>query len=294
MANKIEIKTTGYRVDTSDNYLINAGAIFINPTIDAQNKTIMAETIGATVGGIKVEIKVDLRQPKVDGLLVNVKGNDVINEITATISGTFKEVATDTVANSIHGDVLTASDLSGYKIVQGRNDITDADYKDVIFVGKISGMKKPLVIWLKNAINTEGLKLDTKDKDEAGIDFKFEARAEKTNPEDYQGIYKIYVPTEKINSIPATGLTVTSIAGATTGDTKITVTPAKDAANRYVIMVATSVDIPHADVVVPESFVEWDGVADIVGTTGHEIVVVEVDAHDIVQKAGKATVTSKA
>ena len=49
-----------------------------------------------------------------------------------------------------------------------------ADYiENVTFVGKISGSEKPVIIQIYNALNIDGLTLQTKDKDEAVIALNF-------------------------------------------------------------------------------------------------------------------------
>lgn len=90
-----------------------------------------------------------------------------------------------------------------------------------------------------------------------------------------------------------TGLTVTSVAGTSSGDTKITVAPAKATANSYKYKTASSVDIPTFGSTV-EGYTAWDGDDDITATTGNDIVIVELDADSKVVKAGKATVVAKA
>lgn len=88
-----------------------------------------------------------------------------------------------------------------------------------------------------------------------------------------------------------TGLTVTSVAGTNSGDTKITVEPAKATGNSYKYKTASSVDIPTYGSTV-SGYTSWDGSADITATTGNDIVIVELDANSKVVKAGKTTVTS--
>lgn len=89
-------------------------------------------------------------------------------------------------------------------------------------------------------------------------------------------------------------LTVTSAAGSTTGNTKITVTPAKSSGNSYKYKTAASVTLPEYDVVCSTGYTDWDGTADITATTGQKILIVEVDGANKAKKAGIATVTSKA
>lgn len=194
----IEVKTNGYTADTAKHYLLDAGALFKNITFDGVGEKYTGEPLGATVGGSKLNIKVGIRQPEVDGVLVKVKGNDVIESVEATLEGTFKEWRTDNIAAALFADVTTGDGVTApadYKIIKGHNTILSTDYvTNIGYVGKITGEAKPVIILLKNSLNTEGLSFDTKDKEEAGIPFKFEARADADKPEDYNGIWEIIYP----------------------------------------------------------------------------------------------------
>lgn len=87
-------------------------------------------------------------------------------------------------------------------------------------------------------------------------------------------------------------LTVTSVAGTEVGDTKITVTPAIETGNSYKYATNPTVSIPQFGDDC-SSMTSWDGTSDITATTNNEIVIVEVDAHDLALKAGKTKVVSK-
>lgn len=89
-------------------------------------------------------------------------------------------------------------------------------------------------------------------------------------------------------------LTVTSAAGTGSGDTKITVVPAKAAGNSYKYKVGASLTVPVLNQVCASGYTNWDGTADITAATGQKIMVVEVDAENRAKKAGTATVTAKA
>lgn len=193
-----DLKTTGYSSDTAKHYLLDSGAIFKNVTYNATSKKYTGEPLGATVGGSKLNISIGLRQPEVDGLLTEVKGNDVIESVKATLEGTLKEWKKENIANALFanitdGDGTTAP--TGYKIITGRNKVLDSDYvNNIAYVGKMAGETNPVIILLKNALNTAGLSVETKDKNEAGIPIKFEARADADKPDDYNGIWQIIYP----------------------------------------------------------------------------------------------------
>lgn len=89
-------------------------------------------------------------------------------------------------------------------------------------------------------------------------------------------------------------LTVTSVAGTETGDTKITVSPAKaDANNVYKYKVGSAAETVTYDQNV-QAWTLWDGSADITAETGKKITVVEATSEYKARKAGSATVIAKA
>lgn len=97
-----------------------------------------------------------------------------------------------------------------------------------------------------------------------------------------------------IDETPTLGaLTVTSAAGTTTGNTKITVNPAKENVNNvYKYKVAAdAVTVGYGQNL--RNWTTWDGKADIKATTGQKITVVECDGTYKALNAGSASVTAK-
>lgn len=89
-------------------------------------------------------------------------------------------------------------------------------------------------------------------------------------------------------------LTVSSIAGSTTGKTKLTVSPVKKQGNSYKYITGATVVLPDVGKTLLDSkYTPWDGVVEISATTAHEICVVEIDAQNIVVCCGKSKVQSK-
>lgn len=97
-----------------------------------------------------------------------------------------------------------------------------------------------------------------------------------------------------IDETPTLGtLTVKSVAGTESGDTKITVNPAKEnAGNVYKYKVATdAVTVGYGQNL--RNWTSWDGKADIKATTGQEITVVECDGTYKALNAGSTSVMAK-
>lgn len=97
-----------------------------------------------------------------------------------------------------------------------------------------------------------------------------------------------------INTTQTLGnLTVNSAAGSKSGDTKVTVTPAKaSAGNMYKYKVASSeTTVDYGQNV--KNWSAWDGESDITAATGQVITVVECDSTYKALSAGHATVIAK-
>ena len=97
-----------------------------------------------------------------------------------------------------------------------------------------------------------------------------------------------------IDETPTLGtLTVISAAGTATGDTKITVNPAKENANNvYKYKVgASETAVTYGQNL--RNWTTWDGKSDIKATTGQKITVVECDGTYKALNVGSASVTAK-
>ena len=97
-----------------------------------------------------------------------------------------------------------------------------------------------------------------------------------------------------IDETPTLGtLTVTSVAGTASGDTKITVNPAKENSNNvYKYKVATdAATVGYGQNL--RNWTSWDGKADIKATTGQKITVVECDGTYKALNSGSTSVTAK-
>lgn len=133
--------------------------------------------------------------------------------------------------------------------------------------------------------NAEGFTLTVAKDKEALIPCKFSATALDSNGT----LLKLAFEKKTLGEI-----TVTSLAGATSGTTAITFTPAKAEGSTLKYKTDATVAIPAFNAVLTTGYTVWDGTSDITATTGNEILLVEVDSDNKCKNAGKATVTSKA
>ena len=107
--------------------------------------------------------------------------------------------------------------------------------------------------------------------------------------------HKIASSSTSVPVTPTLGeLTVQSVEGSESGQTKITVSPEKADGNSYKYKVAASPTMPTYGQTCTSGYTAWDGTSEIAATTGQKIVVVEVDASNKAVAAGMADVTAKA
>ena len=149
--------TIGFTPNTPDNLLIDAGAIYKNYGL--ANEAL----IGATSGGNEFTIAVKTRDVKVDGLKGTVKGLTRIISTDVTLKANMLELTTDILKMALMGVVDTTLN-AGYDTITGKTEILLTDYIDnIAIVGKLSGSLKPVVIILKNALSSDGIKFSSKD-----------------------------------------------------------------------------------------------------------------------------------
>ena len=91
-------------------------------------------------------------------------------------------------------------------------------------------------------------------------------------------------------------ITVVSLAGTNSGDTKLYVNPALTALHSYKHKVVTSLTVlPSYDDVLTTGWTTWNGTSDITATTGTYIMIAEVlTADNKIKKLGTQIVTAKA
>ena len=110
-------------------------------------------------------------------------------------------------------------------------------------------------------------------------------------------LFAEYIDAIAVGTINATQtlgtLTVKSVAGSNSGDTKVTITPTKaSAGNVYKYKVASSeTSVDYGQNV--KNWSAWDGESDITAATGQVITVVECDSTYKALSAGHATVAAK-
>lgn len=105
---------------------------------------------------------------------------------------------------------------------------------------------------------------------------------------------KIAVLTATFDAGFLKALSLTSVAGTSTGDTKVVATPAIPTGYTAVFKADTAMTVPQYNAELTTGWTAWNGTADITAATGKELVVAYIDSANKAKAAGKVTVVAKA
>ena len=170
------MKFTKIPADTFKMLQLNAGVLAT--TFAPATGTLDAEAqIGATSGGINFTATPTYSDfgEDIDNCPKNTKELKLLDEWEVTMSGTF--VAADTAIAKL---LVGAADIDKQDTtkVTPRNDLADADFGDIWFVGDYSDKNGEtnggfIAIKLINALSTGGFQLQTSDKSKGQFSFTF-------------------------------------------------------------------------------------------------------------------------
>jgi hypothetical protein len=169
---------SGYTAETAENLLLDAGAFFVNYDIDVDTfdtAVTSGKLLGATRGGGQFSAIPEIRSIEVDGVKGKAKGLQVIDSWEVKMTANVLEVSLDGLSKALVSSDVDTTTNETYDILKAKNTIELTDYIDnITFVGKKSGTAEPVIIQLYNALNTNGLTLQTQDKGEAVIAMEFD------------------------------------------------------------------------------------------------------------------------
>ncbi|MDM0458199.1 hypothetical protein QTG90_11020 [Clostridium perfringens] len=171
--------------------VINEGAIYLG---DFSNITpseefitgLASKLLGVFQDKMTISAKPKIRQIKNAAMLE--KGWQTVDKWEAKITGNLLDFNSRFLEASLFKKV-TESETTKYVATMGLIDSTQ--YKDALIVGyKIDDT--PVIVYVRDILNTEGLAFDLKGQDEAGLKLSLENAysGRKTNPVEVYGTFK--------------------------------------------------------------------------------------------------------
>lgn len=173
---------SGFTKETPEHLLLDAGAFFRNFIYEVKGENndtfdsavAAGKLIGATKGGGEFSAVPEIRQIEVDGVKGRAKGLEVIDSWDVYLKATVLETTAGAIKAALSAADVDSESDDKYDVITGNSAIALTDYVDnVTWIGTLSGSAEPVIIQVYNGLNTEGLKLAVKDKDEATIPMTF-------------------------------------------------------------------------------------------------------------------------
>lgn len=190
---------TGFTSSTPENFIIDAATVYKNLTFDGSEFS--GTLVGATSGGVTVNIEQSYRKPEVDGTYhTEVKGLKQLESAVCNVTMNLKELTAENLRQSLNGTMEDAGELeapAGYKKITTKRYVEDGDYIPTIaVVGRLSGTDKPVIFVLDNALATEPLELSTEDNGEAVVEQTLTAHASYEQLAADEFPWRIFYPNE--------------------------------------------------------------------------------------------------
>lgn len=181
------LNTNGFTNASSEKFIIDAGAVYLNTTFTAGAFT-GGTLLGATSGGNEFVIQQEMRQIQVDGAKGRTKGLQVVTFQNPVLTVNMKEMTAQNLAKAITGSELNTSDAT-YDIITSNGQIELEDYiQNVTLVGRLTSGEQ-VVIVVENVLQIEGLEMKFEDNNEVVIPVAFAGHYEAGSE---QAPFKIY------------------------------------------------------------------------------------------------------
>lgn len=248
--------------------------------------------LGVTSGGVSFTATPSYKDfgEDMDNVPKNTLQLKRIESLEVKMSGTYANMSAE-LAKMVTGGADIDS-LDSTHIVP-RIDLVAADYNDLWLICDYSSDISEstggfIAVHMMNALSTGGFQLQTTDRDKGKFAFEYTGHYDYNSPDTVP--FEIYIQTGET----LTALTVSSVAGTSSGKTALTVSGYTPSGNEtYCYKTAGTVALPDRGDSV-STWTSWNGSAEITATTGNDIAVVVQDAHNQAIAGGKTKVVAKA
>lgn len=178
----------GVAPKTYERMILDAGEVRMN-FVDIDNP---GTRLGATRGGSEFLIEPEVREMEVDGAPGRVMGGTRIVRVDATLTCNFVEFNEDILKHAIPGgEVSDGTDYGenlkqikrAMKLFADGGSYEDPYIDNVVLFAEVAGTSTPIIVGVKNALQTGNFELSMEDQDEAVITIEFSGHF---NPEDLE------------------------------------------------------------------------------------------------------------
>ena len=187
---------SAFTKNTAKNMQLDAGILVRGLTdILNFNGTIADDKkLGATAGGANFTAAPEMRNifEGIDGAKGNYKDGNVIDNWEITLTATVKEMTAKNLQLAMATADISSSD-DKFDVLTPRMEVKSTDYVDnICWLGTMNGSSEPMIIELKNVLNTNGISFTAEDKGSGSVELELKAHFDLSKPNEVP--FKIYFP----------------------------------------------------------------------------------------------------
>lgn len=187
---------SAFTKDTAKNMQLDAGLLVRGLTdILNFNGTIADEKkLGATTGGASFSATPEMRNifEGIDGAKGNYKDGNVIDNWEITLTATVKEMTAKNLQLAMATADIKSDDVK-FDVLTPRMEVKSTDYIDnICWLGTMNGSSEPMIIELKNVLNTNGISFTAEDKGSGSVELELKAHFDLSKPNEVP--FNIYFP----------------------------------------------------------------------------------------------------
>ena len=181
---------------TAKNIQLDAGILVRNlqNILGFDGNLAVSDKLGATSGGSTFSATPELRNifEGIDGAKGNYKDGNVIDNWEITLTATVKEMTAKNLQLAMASADISSSD-DKFDVLSPRMDIKTTDYVDnICWLGTMKGSSEPMIIELKNVMNTNGISFTAEDKGSGSVELELKAHFDLSKPNEVP--FNIYFP----------------------------------------------------------------------------------------------------
>lgn len=187
---------SAFTKDTAKNMQLDAGLLVRGLTdILNFNGTIADDKkLGATAGGASFSATPEMRNifEGIDGAKGNYKDGNVIDNWEITLTATVKEMTAKNLQLAMATADIKSNDAK-FDVLTPRMEVKSTDYIDnICWLGTMNGSSEPMIIELKNVLNTNGISFTAEDKGSGSVELELKAHFDLSKPNEVP--FNIYFP----------------------------------------------------------------------------------------------------
>lgn len=192
---------SAFTKNTAKNMQLDAGLLVrgLTDILNFSGTIADDKKLGATSGGATFSATPEIRNifEGIDGAKGNYKDGNVIDNWEITLTATVKEMTAKNLQLAMATADIDNGSEGKFDVLTPRMDIKTTDYIDnICWLGTMNGSTEPMIIELKNVMNTNGISFTAEDKGSGSVELELKAHFDLSKPNEVP--FNIYFPKQSV------------------------------------------------------------------------------------------------